>query len=38
MIAYMQAAGFHKIKEFDFPHKRAAMMVLPREVYFDQFL
>ncbi len=37
MIAYMQAAGFHKIKEFDFPHKRAAMMVLPREVYFDQF-
>lgn len=38
MIAYMQAAGFHKTKEFDFPHKRAAMMVLPREVYFDQFL
>lgn len=38
MIAYMQAAGFHKIKEFDFPHKRAAMMVLPREVCFDQFL
>lgn len=38
MIAYMQAAGFHKTKEFDFPHKRAAMMILPREVYFDQFL
>lgn len=38
MIAYMQAAGFYKTKEFDFPHKRAAMMVLPREVFFDQFL
>lgn len=37
MINYLQAAGFHKLKEFDFPHKRAAMMVLPREVYFDQF-
>lgn len=37
MIGYMQRAGFHKAKEFDFPHKRAAMMVLPREVFFGQF-
>ncbi|MGY6217058.1 GNAT family N-acetyltransferase [Methylolobus aquaticus] len=37
MIGYLQRAGFYKEKEFDFPHKRAAMMILPREVFFDQF-
>ncbi|BBL77213.1 GNAT family N-acetyltransferase [Methylomagnum ishizawai] len=37
MIGYLQQAGFHKAKEFDFPHKRAALMVLPREVFFDPF-
>jgi hypothetical protein len=37
MIAYLQAAGFHKMKEFNFPHKRAALMLVSREVYFDQF-
>jgi acetyl CoA:N6-hydroxylysine acetyl transferase len=37
MISYMQRVGFHKAKEFDFPHKRAALMVLPREVFFEQF-
>jgi acetyl CoA:N6-hydroxylysine acetyl transferase len=37
MIDYLQRTGFHKVKEFDFPHKRAALMVLPREVFFDQF-
>ncbi|WP_164604305.1 GNAT family N-acetyltransferase, partial [Pseudomonas viridiflava] len=26
MIAYMQGQGFEKEKEFDFPHKRAALM------------
>jgi acetyl CoA:N6-hydroxylysine acetyl transferase len=37
MIGYMQQAGFYKTKEFDFPHKRAAMMLLSREAFFDQF-
>jgi RimJ/RimL family protein N-acetyltransferase len=37
MIGYLQRAGFYKSKEFDFPHKRAAMMVLSREAFFDQF-
>jgi len=37
MIAYMRQAGFYKTKEFDFPHKRAAMMMLSREAFFDQF-
>jgi len=37
MIAYMQQAGFCKPKEFDFPHKRAALMMLSREAFFDQF-
>jgi RimJ/RimL family protein N-acetyltransferase len=37
MIGYMQQAGFCKLKEFDFPHKRAAMMLLSREVFFEQF-
>ncbi len=34
MINYLQRAGFYREKEFDFPHKRAAMMILPREVFF----
>jgi len=37
MIGYLQQAGFYREKEFDFPHKRAAMMILPREVFFDQY-
>ncbi|MCD2453713.1 acetyltransferase [Methylicorpusculum oleiharenae] len=37
MIGYMQQAGFCKPKEFDFPHKRAALMMLSREAFFDQF-
>lgn len=32
MIAYMQAQGYARIKEFDFPHKRAALMVLERTI------
>ncbi|WPC06499.1 GNAT family N-acetyltransferase [Pseudomonas benzenivorans] len=36
MIQHLQAQGYHKAKEFDFPHKRAALMVLPREVFFDR--
>ncbi|MCW2271584.1 acetyl CoA:N6-hydroxylysine acetyl transferase [Pseudomonas sp. JUb96] len=30
MIGYMASVGFTKHKEFDFPHKRAALMVLER--------
>ncbi|MEW6037389.1 MAG: GNAT family N-acetyltransferase [Pseudomonadota bacterium] len=37
MIGYLQRSGFYKSKEFDFPHKRAAMMILPRDVFFEQF-
>jgi len=36
MISYMQSHGFWKEKVFDFPHKRAALMVQSREVFFEQ--
>ena len=36
MIGYMQGQRFHCEKEFDFPHKRAALMVLGRERFFEQ--
>lgn len=35
MIGYMQNQRFHCEKAFDFPHKRAALMVLGRERFFD---
>lgn len=35
MISYLQQAGFVKVKEFDFPHKRAALMVLSRRHFFE---
>ncbi|MHC8318483.1 GNAT family N-acetyltransferase [Pseudomonas sp. LB3P31] len=34
MIGYMQGQRFYCEKEFDFPHKRAALMVLGRERFF----
>jgi RimJ/RimL family protein N-acetyltransferase len=37
MIDYLASRGFYKAKCFDFPHKRAAMMVLPRESFFSEF-
>ena len=37
MIAYLAQTGFYEAKEFDFPHKRAAMMILSRETFFGQF-
>ncbi len=37
IIAYMTQAGFYQSHEFDFPHKRAAMMRLSREAFFGQF-
>jgi len=36
MISYLQRHGFWKEKVFDFPHKRAALMVQSREVFFEQ--
>lgn len=36
MIGHMQALGYHKAKEFDFPHKRAALMLQSREVFFER--
>jgi acetyl CoA:N6-hydroxylysine acetyl transferase len=36
MIDYFAACGFHRQRAFDFPHKRAALMVLPREVFFEE--
>lgn len=34
MIGYLEKQGFEKIKEFDFPHKRAALMLLTRDAFF----
>lgn len=34
MIAYMQALGYYREKDFDFPHKRAALMAIARERFF----
>ncbi|WP_263264180.1 GNAT family N-acetyltransferase [Pseudomonas sp. RIT-PI-S] len=36
MIGHMQRLGFWQEKEFDFPHKRAALMVQSRERFFDR--
>jgi RimJ/RimL family protein N-acetyltransferase len=36
MIGHMQNQGFYCEKAFDFPHKRAALMVLGRERFFDR--
>lgn len=36
MISYLQSHGFWKEKVFDFPHKRAALMVQSREMFFEQ--
>jgi acetyl CoA:N6-hydroxylysine acetyl transferase len=36
MIAYLRAQGFGCLKEFDFPHKRAALMLLSREAFFER--
>ncbi|MNR05755.1 N(6)-hydroxylysine O-acetyltransferase [compost metagenome] len=36
MIGYMQGQRFYCEKEFDFPHKRAALMALGRERFFDR--
>ncbi|MGS0743856.1 GNAT family N-acetyltransferase [Glaciimonas sp. GG7] len=33
MIDYLKQYGFAYLREFDFPHKRAALMVIEREVF-----
>lgn len=35
-IANLERAGFSRIKEFDFPHKRALLVELTRERYFAE--
>ncbi|MFN3015179.1 GNAT family N-acetyltransferase [Vibrio coralliilyticus] len=35
MIGYLQKFGFAKLKEFDFPHKRAALMCQLRDTFFS---
>lgn len=35
MIGYLQKYGFARIKEFDFPHKRAALMCQLRDTFFS---
>ena len=36
MLQHLQARRFAKPKEFDFPHKRAALMVLHRDAFFER--
>lgn len=36
MIGYMQDQCFYCEKEFDFPHKRAALMIIGRERFFER--
>ena len=36
MIAHLAAQGFYRAKDFDFPHKRATLMRLTRELFFDR--
>jgi acetyl CoA:N6-hydroxylysine acetyl transferase len=36
-IAWMHRLGAYTLKEFDFPHKRAALVMVERETYFGQF-
>lgn len=36
MIHHLQRVGFCREREFDFPHKRAALMTLSRECFFDR--
>jgi len=35
MIGSKQELGYYREKEFDFPHKRAALMAIGRERFFD---
>jgi acetyl CoA:N6-hydroxylysine acetyl transferase len=36
MINYMQRQNFVRLKEFNFPHKRAALMLLMRDSFFEK--
>lgn len=37
IIGYLQQYGFAKIKQFDFPHKRAALMSQLRDTFFSDY-
>ncbi len=36
MLSYASDTGYVKVKEFDFPHKRAALMCCERETFFRE--
>ncbi|KAK7207089.1 GNAT domain-containing protein [Myxozyma melibiosi] len=36
LIGYLLKFGFTKLKEFDFPHKRAALMRIERTTFFEE--
>jgi hypothetical protein len=36
MIHHLQNTGFDRVRDFDFPHKRAALMSLSRERFFER--
>ena len=36
LLRYADAVAYYKVKEFDFPHKRAALMHCDREAFFDR--
>ena len=36
LLRYADAVAYYKVKEFDFPHKRAALMHCDREAFFDK--
>jgi RimJ/RimL family protein N-acetyltransferase len=36
-IAYMQGQGAARLREFDFPHKRAVLIAFERQTHFEQY-
>lgn len=38
MIGHLENIGFDRVRDFDFPHKRAALMSLSREGFFERSL
>ncbi|ODV90206.1 hypothetical protein CANCADRAFT_43881 [Tortispora caseinolytica NRRL Y-17796] len=37
LIGYLTGAGFHKDREFNFPHKRSAWMCITREEFYNNW-
>ena len=38
LLRYADALAYDKVKEFDFPHKRAALMHCWRDPFFERVL